>query len=68
MNKQNKRFNLLHLDHNGYLFNIINWFYYDKNKNNNILKSKIRVLSHSILIDFDLIEILLIKLYFIKIS
>ena len=64
MNKQNKRFNLLHLDPNEYLFNTINCFYHDKNKNNNILKSRIHVLSHSLLIDFDLIEIPIIKLYF----
>ena len=54
MNKLNKVFNLLHLEHNEYLFNIINCFYYDKNKNNNILKSKIHVLNHSSLIDFEL--------------
>ena len=64
MNKQNKRFNLLLLDYNEYLFNTINCFYHDKNKNNNILKSRIHVLSHSLLIDFDLIEIPIIKLYF----
>ena len=64
MNIQNKRFNLLHLDFNEFLFGTINCFYHDKKKNNNILKSKIHLLSHSILIDFDLIEIPMTKLYF----
>ena len=66
MNKLNKRFNLLQFDYNEYLFKTINSYFIDKSNksNNNIIKGRIHLLSHSIIFDPEIIEIPMIKLYF----
>ena len=66
MNKLNKRLNLLQFDYNEYLFKTINSYFIDKSNksNNNIIKGRIHLLSHSIIFDPEIIDIPMIKLYF----